>query len=387
MKVTIINCFPSIENNRVIPIMEYYEKHGNEAVMLTSNFHHYNKEKVILNRKNIVQLNVLEYKKNLSLSRIFSHIIFSKKVYKYFKKNPSDIVYVKIPPNFLLHYLKKLKKRKRFFLIGDIYDLWPESMPSLQKKNGIFHVISNVWKNVRENNLDCIDFTIYECDLYKKFIKNKGSYDTLYLCRDDYINFCIHDNSNISEVVRLCYLGNVGQLVDLDLLEKFIIKLTPHRKIEFHIIGDGNSKISLINILKSHNVSIMDHGVVFADNIKRDIMQKCDFGLNFMKKELIIGLSNKSIDYFKCGLPILNTINSDTKYLISNFNAGYTVEEKSVDYMINWIISLDNNLMFDLKCNARKLYLENFTKEIFVQKYDKINKYIQQTNSCLFKDK
>ena len=138
-----------------------------------------------------------------------------------------------------------------------------------------------------------------------------------YLCRDDYINFCIHDNSNISEVVRLCYLGNVGQLVDLDLLEKFIIKLTPHRKIEFHIIGDGNSKISLINILKSHNVSIMDHGVVFADNIKRDIMQKCDFGLNFMKKELIIGLSNKSIDYFKCGLPILNTINSDTKYLIS----------------------------------------------------------------------
>ena len=86
MKVTIINCFPSIENNRVIPIMEYYEKHGNEAVMLTSNFHHYNKEKVILNRKNIVQLNVLEYKKNLSLSRIFSHIIFSKKVYKYLKK-------------------------------------------------------------------------------------------------------------------------------------------------------------------------------------------------------------------------------------------------------------------------------------------------------------
>ena len=54
MKVTIINCFPSIENNRVIPIMEYYEKHGNEAVMLTSNFHHYNKKKVILNRKNIV---------------------------------------------------------------------------------------------------------------------------------------------------------------------------------------------------------------------------------------------------------------------------------------------------------------------------------------------
>ncbi len=63
------------------------------------------------------------------------------------------------------------------------------------------------------------------------------------------------------------------------------------------------------------------------------------------------------------------------------------LKRKSVDYMINWIISLDNNLMFDLKCNARKLYLENFTKEIFVQKYDKINKYIQQTNSCLFKDK
>ena len=80
MKVTIINCFPSIENNRVIPIMEYYEKHGNEAVMLTSNFHHYNKEKVILNRKNIVQLNVLEYKK-IFLCLVFSPILFFSKKY------------------------------------------------------------------------------------------------------------------------------------------------------------------------------------------------------------------------------------------------------------------------------------------------------------------
>ena len=85
MNIIIINCFPSLENNRVIPILEYHEKRKDNVKLLTSNFHHYNKEKITLKTSNTIQFNVLKYKKNISITRILSHLFFSFKVYKYLK--------------------------------------------------------------------------------------------------------------------------------------------------------------------------------------------------------------------------------------------------------------------------------------------------------------
>lgn len=104
-------------------------------------------------------------------------------------------------------------------------------------------------------------------------------------------------------------------------------------------------------------------------------MLNCDFGLNFMKPNLIIGLSNKSIDYFKCGLPILNTVNGDTEYLINQYHAGYTVNMSSINELNEWIINLDNEKLIKLKENSRMLYTENFTKEIFIKNYEEIYKF------------
>lgn len=250
MNIIIINCFPSLENNRVIPILEYHEKRKDNVKLLTSNFHHYNKEKITLKMSNTIQFNVLKYKKNISITRILSHLFFSLKVYKYLKKNNPDIVYVKIPPNSLLYYLKKIKKKRNIYIIGDIYDLWPESMPTLHSKNIIFKTVFELWKRIRKTNIDCIDYTIYECDLYKKYVSNNGNYNTLYLCREDYLDFKIKNSSDIDSIIRLCYLGNVGQLLDIELLEQVIDQLVKYKKIEFHIIGDGNSKLKLVTMLK-----------------------------------------------------------------------------------------------------------------------------------------
>lgn len=375
MNIIIINCFPSLENNRVIPILEYHEKRKDNVKLLTSNFHHYNKEKITLKTSNTIQFNVLKYKKNISITRILSHLFFSLKVYKYLKKNNPDIVYVKIPPNSLLYYLKKIKKKRNIYIIGDIYDLWPESMPTLHSKNIIFKTVFELWKRIRKTNIDCIDYTIYECDLYKKYVSNNGNYNTLYLCREDYLDFKIKNSSDIDSIIRLCYLGNVGQLLDIELLEQVIDQLVKYKKIEFHIIGDGNSKLKLVTMLKKKDVVIKDHGLVFEEEKKKQIMLNCDFGLNFMKPNLIIGLSNKSIDYFKCGLPILNTVNGDTEYLINQYHAGYTVNMSSINELNEWIINLDNEKLIKLKENSRMLYTENFTKEIFIKNYEEIYKF------------
>lgn len=376
MKITIINCFPSNENNRIMPIMEYHEKSNDNVTVLTSDFQHYKKEKINLNNDNIIQFKVFSYKKNISISRILSHLLFSYKVYKYLLKNTPDVVYVKIPPNSLLFFLRKIKNKKKIFIIGDVYDLWPESMPSLNINKFPFNIVFKIWKSIREKNICCIDYTIYECNLYKEYMMNNGKCSTLYLCRDDYINYEVCNKSNISHVLKLCYLGNVGQLLDLELLEKFIKSIVKFRKVEFAIIGDGNSKPFLINMLKQNNVEVHDYGIVFDDEKKKEIMSECDFGVNLMKNSLLIGLSNKSIEYFKNGLPVINTINSDTGNLIKSFSAGYTFSAYTIDNLISWLINLDDTDLYNLKTNARNLFVEYFTKEVFLAKYDCINKEV-----------
>ena len=379
MKVVVINCFPSVENNRVIPILEFYEKRNDNVVLLTSDFNHYNKKKYIMNRENIVQLNVLPYKKNMSIARIISHFIFSFKVYKYVLREEPSIIYAKIPPNTLLCFLSRAKLKKKFVLIGDVYDLWPESMPSLRKEKFPFSLVSLLWKKIRDNNIECIDYTIYECNLYKKYIKNTGKADTLYLCRDDIESeYLLTSSQNSLEILRLCYIGNIGELIDLNLLVKLVKLIMVYKEVEVYIIGDGNNKHKMINALTNIKCRIFDCGIIFNEVDKAKIMGKCHFGLNFMKKDLIIGLSNKSIDYLKTGLPILNTVLYDTESIIEKYNAGYTIKEDTLEYYVKILVQLEEKDFNRIKSNARKAYIENFTKEIFLEKFNKINDVIMK---------
>ena len=78
--IIILNCFPSMENNRVIPALEYFEQKKDNVTLLTTNFHHYSKKEYKMERKNVIQFKVPKYKKNISVSRIFSHFIDRKSV-------------------------------------------------------------------------------------------------------------------------------------------------------------------------------------------------------------------------------------------------------------------------------------------------------------------
>ena len=51
-------------------------------------------------------------------------------------------------------------------------------------------------------------------------------------------------------------------------------------------------------------------------------MSRCHFGFNLMKPDVRVGLTMKSVDYFRHDLPILNNIPADTAELVDREQVG-----------------------------------------------------------------
>ena len=43
------------------------------------------------------------------------------------------------------------------------------------------------------------------------------------------------------------------------------------------------------------------------------IINQCHYALNIMKKDVCVGMTMKSLDYFSFGIPIVNNIEGDIK--------------------------------------------------------------------------
>ena len=149
-RVVVISGTNHYEERAKSVIEEYQKEH--EVIYLTSDFDHVTKKWYKIDLPFAKQLHVLSYKKNISVSRILSHIIFSVKTFFCLCNLKPDIVYVEIPHNTLATATKWYKRFHKCELIMDIFDMWPESLP-MKSNNAVFQLACRVWRSFRNNNL------------------------------------------------------------------------------------------------------------------------------------------------------------------------------------------------------------------------------------------
>ena len=363
-KCVLINCFASSSENRIEPIKKWFDNHGYKTRYFSSNFHH-TKKKFVELPQYITPVKTIGYKSNLSLKRLFSHLDFSKKVYKEIVREKPDVLYIKFPPNSLVKYAWKYKKKYGAFLIFDVFDLWPESLPINAIIKTILSPLLFFWKRPRNKYLSRGDLAFVECEMYKKFLNGFLPKDTqtLYLTKEDVdYSICKTKNNGLS----LCYLGSINNLIDIPTIGKLIAYLSKQSKIELHIIGDGARSQELIDVSEASGAAVHFYGPIFDEKMKIEIMSKCDYGLNLMKKTVKVALSIKSIEYFRAGLPLLNNITVDTERIISKYNAGYTIRNEN-DFSS---ISINSNEILKMKEGSRAAFEKEFSSESISQKID-----------------
>lgn len=361
-KVAIIDHTESLDG-RVSMLKGFFEKQKKDVTVITSDFSHYTKKKIKQENKSFIYLHTIPYKKNISLKRIFSHIYFAKKVYQLLLKSDYDMVWLLLPPNYLLKEVVKAKKTKKFILFADLQDLWPESLPINSKKiKNSF--VARLWSDIRDSNLDLADVIITECNAYKRFLKNinNDSY-TLYLAKDNILKFPTINLDN--HILKIAYLGSINNIIDIDSITFSVKKLALNYKIIVEIIGDGEKRKELINALKTiPNVEVNFRGKIFDDELKDQILSQCNFGINMMKSDVVVGFTMKSLDYLRNGVFLLNNIQNDTADLVDDEKIGINIDKGFSNYLdVQSIIEQSYNI----KERERiiRIYNDRFSKLTF----------------------
>ena len=350
-------------NVRTGKFVNDYIKKGYDVIYVTSDFDHMTKKRYYFNEyKNSKQLHVISYKKNLSISRILSHLMFSYKTFYMLLACKPELVYVEVPNNSLVKSSAKYKKINNAEIIVDIFDMWPESMP-VKTKNIIVNRGFNIWRNFRNKNLKFADQIWIECDYYRELLSAQNinlPMETKYLTLE---NAETSIETKVSEAeIDLCYLGSINNIIDISLIEKIVSELAKNKRTRIHIIGDGERKDEFLEILKQNSIEIIDHGKVYEIDKLQEIFNQCWFGVNVLREDLAIGITMKSISYFRGGLPIINTVEGDTSRFVEECNIGINVDRHDVESCVSRILNITKDDLACMKNNTRNLFEQKFAE-------------------------
>lgn len=350
-------------NVRTGKFVNDYIKKGYDVIYVTSDFDHMTKKRYYFNEyKNSKQLHVISYKKNLSISRILSHLMFSYKTFYMLLACKPELVYVEVPNNSLVKSSAKYKKLNNAEIIVDIFDMWPESMP-VKTKNIIVNRGFNIWRNFRNKNLKFADQIWIECDYYRELLSAQNinlPMETKYLTLE---NAETSIETKVSEdEIDLCYLGSINNIIDISLIEKIVSELAKNKRTRIHIIGDGERKDEFLEILKQNSIEIIDHGKVYEIDKLQEIFNQCWFGVNVLREDLAIGITMKSISYFRGGLPIINTVEGDTSRFVEECNIGINVDRHDVESCVSRILNITKDDLACMKNNTRNLFEQKFAE-------------------------
>ncbi|WP_442636924.1 glycosyltransferase [Rossellomorea marisflavi] len=354
MKVALVNCFDTYED-RVDLIRNFFIQKDHEVTVVQSNFRHFRKEIRKESKKDFVFIKTKPYYKNLSGARLNSHYSFAKDAFKKIEEIKPDLLYVLIPPNSLAKLAANYKKKnKQVKLVFDLIDLWPETMPVGKVEN---IPPFTLWKSLRNSNLQYADEVITECDLYQSVLKNTlngVSTNTIYLAKE---GLEISQEPNLaSDQINLCYLGSINNIIDISRIKRIVEETHKIKNTTVHIIGDGEKRVALINEIKSTGAKVEYYGKIYNSEEKQKIFNMCHFGLNIMKESVCVGLTMKSMDYFQAGLPILNTIKSDTYNIVRENHIGFNINDHNIEDVVKHIDEMDMSEFLLMRANTKKVF-------------------------------
>lgn len=354
---------------RIRPVETALQNAGYNCTYITSDFDHVTKQAHRTDLPHSIQIHALPYSKNISLRRLFSHLLFARDALKTVRQLQPDLLYVEVPPNSLCRKAARYKKKHpQTTLIFDIFDMWPESFPNNRAKR-LLRLPFWVWAQLRNAGLPKADFVFTECDLFRNMLQGhleNAKSKTLYLCRPGATTDAPKLLPAQAEI-HLCYLGSINNIIDIPTITALIGEVQKLRPVVLHIIGDGESKEQLIASVKSTGAQVAFYGKIYDNSQKQAIFDQCSFGLNIMKDSVCIGLTMKSLDYFAGGLPIINTIAADTWDLIAQRNLGMNLCRNNLEETARQIAESTPQSQLEMANNTLSAFHELFSETVFQQ--------------------
>ena len=375
---------------------------GHEVIWWCSTFSHQKKKLLYKENKTIkinnnFYLNLINagsYKKNLSLKRIFHHLIMAYKFRNWSKKSKKpDIIVCSYPLIELAEEAVRFSKKNNIPLILDVRDQWPETFllvaPKFLRpivyiytfylKKRVKYIFNNAYR-LSSMSLGCLKWAESFLD-YRK-VNNKVFYIG-FKKREIYTNK-LNDNF-ISKLKQklikkkiFVYAGTIGSFYDLETIIS-VASLCQHNNLKnfsFVIAGAGDN----LNYLKNKSKNLPN--VIFTGWLNtHQIHQLLGFshvGLLPYKDFGAGTFPNKPAEYFYYGLPVISTINGEIEDLINEYEIGINVPYKDTHQFYRAVNKIGNNpeLLKKYSNNAKKMHKIKFDANKI---YADFVKYIEET--------
>jgi len=350
------------------------EERGFQVKMVFSNFDHLKKQKVSYEDSQIIRIKVPAYQKNISVKRLYSHIIFSCKLRKVLKVEKPDLIFADIPPNTIAGSVAWYKgKNRECKVIFDVLDLWPESFSSSE----VLKVPFWFWKRIRTSALPKADVVTLECNYYKHFLEDtlKGSqYSTLYLCKPplrERLKFS-HEDFHEESTLNFCYLGSMNNIINIPAITKMLTIIHQKRPVKIYLIGDGERREFFVRQLKKNGIDVEYLGLIFDETRKNNVFRKCHFGINMYNDNVVVGLTMKSLDYFRVGLPTVNMNIYDTGILVKGYQSGFDLSRENWGEVIEEIVAIREEKWNLLHENTIQMFQEKFSEDVFYKNFNEV---------------
>lgn len=367
---------------------------GYSLEVVTSSFRHLTKkqrniEKTYLENLpyKVTMLYESGYKKNISLSRMYSHFVFGRNIKKYLSERKiPDIIIVSVPSLDVGDVVTKYANKNGVKVIVDIQDLWPEAykmainiplisdllfLPMKLRANRIYSradrimAVSDTYvkRGLECNRKNTTGLSLYigtDPELVEREIKNK----TVDKPENEF---------------WVGYVGALGHSYDIRLVIDAIQKVSVQKdcNIVFKVMGDGVLKSEFELYAKSKGVrcdftGFLNYGQMMAT------LKACDVAVNPIVGHSVSSIINKVSDYAIAGVPVINSQNSaEYRDLISKYECGLNCSSgDAVDFASAIAYCMDNpDAVETMGKNSKRLGDEKFNR---LRTYTKVIELIEE---------
>ena len=352
-------------HKRTLYLFEMMKNLGYEVTLLTSTFNHYAKKKRDVEEfrreypsySDIKFIDVPAYDKNISIKRIISEKVWTRRFVKWYKTHAKeyDIVYHNMPAMDTILQADPISRKHGVKTIVDVRDLRPEVFRTIIKNDYLYKVLTYPMKKKADKAYSCADlmFAVSEEYLQRGMSANTKAIDSkaIYIgsILEKFYNGIAKYSSTIEKKeneIWITYAGTLGSTYDLHTLIDVANELQEqgHHNLRFKIIGQGPLENDLKKYATLKNVKNVDFVGFVPYEVMAAYLSKSDMTINSLKARASQSIINKVADYFAAGIPILNgSLCKEMKLMVEDNQLGVNFEPENIPSLKEAILFLVNN--------------------------------------------
>lgn len=342
------------DNARITNVVKSLEVKNNDVRYVTTDFIHSQKEyrEIKVNTKNRCYIHVPSYKKNLSLKRIFSHIVFAVKLKIYLEKLPEipNVIYCAMPTSTAAYVAGKYCKKHNVRFVIDVIDLWPDSLLPLTAYKKFLSFVTLPWKWFTIQAYKMANIILGES---KEYAFEAAKYNPSVPVYPFYLGVDVDKvqdaivNSDLKiekaeKEIWIAYGGSLGTSYDFETLIKSVSVLNGKYAYKLWFIGDGVVRGNIEEMSRKYHINVEITGFLPYNKLL-SYLSYCDIAVNIFRENTKVVHSYKFNDYVATQCFILNSLEGETAEMIDKYQIGlnFDFKENSLDKVLldcvsNW---------------------------------------------------